>query len=560
TVCTGTETCDTTAHTCSSTGALDCNDSSPCTTDSCDPVTGCSNVLIDADGDGHAPIALGACGDDCDDSQPTVYRGAEELCDGLDNDCDTDVDEIRPTWFVDCDGDGYAGSLVSAMQACDQPSAAATGCGTPTATWTATRPTGTSNTDCADDDPARRPGAMELATCNGIDEDCDGAADNGVTATLTVNRMGTGAGSVASSPTGLACPSTCTRAFLCGTSVSLTPTANLGSTFGGWGGDCTGSGACSVSMSANRVVNATFNATYNLVVNTSGMGGVSLNPSGTSCGAGCTTYASGTPVTLTAMPASGWSFVRWTGGCSGTVPTCNLTMTTNHNVTAQFVQMRTLSVSRTGTGTGTVTSGEGMISCGGTCTAMYPDGTGVSLQATADPGSMFNGWGGACAGFGGTFCNVTMSGNQSVTASFVPACGAPGSSCGSGTPCCSGLYCVSGSCQTCRPDGNSCSTSSECCTGNCFGGICGGSGTVRLTIQFTNQCNARVRVDPIGATCDDFASPCAYSFSPGQFINLTAEGAAFRQWLGGPCAGSTSTVCSFSITSDMTVTTDWWPC
>jgi streptogramin lyase len=76
---------------------------------------------------------------------------------------------------------------------------------------------------------------------------------------------------------------------------------------------------------------------------------------------------------------------------------------------------RILSVALAGAGTGTV-SGSG-ISCPGTCSKSYADGTVVTLTASAGDGSTFTGWsGGGCSGTG--TCSVTMSADQSVTASF----------------------------------------------------------------------------------------------------------------------------------------------
>ena len=45
----------------------------------------------DADGDG-----VTAEDGDCDDTDPAVYPGAEEACDGVDNDCDQEIDEMEP--------------------------------------------------------------------------------------------------------------------------------------------------------------------------------------------------------------------------------------------------------------------------------------------------------------------------------------------------------------------------------------------------------------------------------------------------------------------------------
>ena len=90
-------------------------------------------VLIDGDRDG-SPIGL-----DCDDEDPTVRPGAEEVCDGLDTDCDGSIPEAE----ADADGDG--------VRVCDG--------------------------DCDDGDPDTRPDAPEL--CDGLDNNCDSFLDEG---------------------------------------------------------------------------------------------------------------------------------------------------------------------------------------------------------------------------------------------------------------------------------------------------------------------------------------------------------------------------------------------
>ena len=74
---------------------------------------------------------------------------------------------------------------------------------------------------------------------------------------LTVTKSGTGTGSISSNPGGIACGATCVANFGQASSVTLTATPASGSSFAGWGGACSGSGACVVTMSAAQGVTAT---------------------------------------------------------------------------------------------------------------------------------------------------------------------------------------------------------------------------------------------------------------------------------------------------------------
>jgi hypothetical protein len=82
------------------------------------------------------------------------------------------------------------------------------------------------------------------------------------TFTLTVSKAGTGSGTVTGSPAGITCGTTCSAAFASGTAVTLTATPATGSTFSGWsGGGCSGTGACTVTLSAATTVTASLTDT-----------------------------------------------------------------------------------------------------------------------------------------------------------------------------------------------------------------------------------------------------------------------------------------------------------
>jgi hypothetical protein len=164
---------------------------------------------------------------------------------------------------------------------------------------------------------------------------------------LTVTTVGTGVGTVTSSPAGINCGSDCAESYTIGTEVTLSATAPFGSRFAGWSGACTGSGTCTVTMSETRSVTATFTATTRVVVtvaNTLGSAfesygsSVIRGPGGFSCaqtGDGSrsceTTVDRGTPVTFLAEPDVDDSFESWRSGpCSGSVANgCTFTPTTS---------------------------------------------------------------------------------------------------------------------------------------------------------------------------------------------------------------------------------------
>ena len=137
-----------------------------------------SDSTIDNDLDGYSEIE-----GDCDDTDPDVFPGAEELCNGVDDDCDELVDDEDPgvtdaeTFWADGDGDGY-GDASDSVDACEAPSGYTDDA-----------------TDCDDGDAAVHPAATE--TCNGVDDDCDGLTDDddgGVVGTTTWYRDGDGDG------------------------------------------------------------------------------------------------------------------------------------------------------------------------------------------------------------------------------------------------------------------------------------------------------------------------------------------------------------------------------
>ena len=163
----GNELCDT--------GAVD---------EDCNPATH-GAAAEDQDGDGYWPPATPsgtpccngtACGKDCadipspDNFASDRWPGARETCNGFDDDCNTEIDDVSTLVYVDCDGDGFG----------DNARLGRAGC--PAAVTPAECPTGAAGArwvdvagDCDDSRAATHPGATD--ECNGIDDDCVAPTD-----------------------------------------------------------------------------------------------------------------------------------------------------------------------------------------------------------------------------------------------------------------------------------------------------------------------------------------------------------------------------------------------
>jgi hypothetical protein len=118
---------------------------------------------------------------------------------------------------------------------------------------------------------------------------------------VTVDKAGTGSGTVLSSPIGINCGTDCVGSYAAGQVVTLTATPASGSIFNGWSGSCAGTAPCTITGNTSVRVTATFSRT------TTG------TAAGASLSASPATVQAGKPVTATWSGISGPSATDWIG-------------------------------------------------------------------------------------------------------------------------------------------------------------------------------------------------------------------------------------------------------
>jgi len=156
----GVEVCNSLDDDCN--GLIDINDPG---------LSGAGIWFADLDGDGYGDPnnSIFECSQlpgylpnnqDCDDNDPNINPDAIEICNGVDDNCDGQIDDMDPSviltvWYLDVDGDGY-GDPENSQAECFQPFGFVD-----------------NDLDCDDLNPDVNPAATEIPN-NDIDENCDG--------------------------------------------------------------------------------------------------------------------------------------------------------------------------------------------------------------------------------------------------------------------------------------------------------------------------------------------------------------------------------------------------
>lgn len=188
------------------------------------------------------------------------------------------------------------------------------------------------------------------------------------------------------------------------THVTLTAEPAAGWYFAGWMGDAGGlANPLTLTINDDQTIDARFEplgiVEYTLATDVEGQGEVSLSAPGP--------YVSGSQVTLTATPATGWRFAEWAGDASGTDNPLTVTMTSDKSITAHFERI-TYALTVNVEGQGAVTR---------SVAGPYPVGTAVRLTAGPTAGWRFVEWSGDASGTDNPF-TIIMDDSKAVTAHF----------------------------------------------------------------------------------------------------------------------------------------------
>jgi uncharacterized repeat protein (TIGR01451 family) len=359
--------------------------------------------------------------------------------------------------------------------------------------------------------------------------------------TLTLSK--TGNGSVSSIPAAISCGTGCSNAsatFLQGSQVLLTPTPTAGATFLGWtGGGCTGTGSCTITLSANTTVTAAFSLVNGGTCATSGDCGSGFCTDGvccnTACGGGSASdcQACNLPGNVgTCTPVAANTVCRASTGacdaaevCNGSAVACPADVTAPNGTSCNDGNACT----QTDTCQAGACTGSSSVTCAaadqchaaGTCNTS----TGVCSNPAKADGAACND-GNACTQ--ADTCQAgSCNGSSPVTCAAADQCHTAGA-CNPGTGVCSNPAKADGS--ACN-DGNACTTVDTCQLGTC-------AGAAPVLCAAADQCHVAGLCDPTSGVC---SSPAA---ADGTMCN---DGNACTQTdtcVTGACAGGNPVVCA----------------
>lgn len=376
--------------------------------------------------------------------------------------------------------------------------------------------------------------------------------------------------------------------YLQGSTVSITATNAPGYAFQSWTGTGTGSytgtaNPASITTGSNIVEAATFDQCFTLSLssNPSGTGTESASPA-SSGGCPSGNYISGTSVSVSAVPASGYTFNSWSGSgttsYSGTANPAPITIYSNIAQTANYAPCYTLSLNANPSGSGTESASP--TSSGGCPTGSYIYGTQVTITGTAGSGYAFQSWtGSGTISYSGTAdpATVTVESDIVETANYAVCYSLTLSQSGSGTGTESASPTSSGGCPSgsyTYISGTDVSISASASAGDVFQ-----SWTGTGTGSYTGTANpATITVDSnIAETANyaacyqlsfytsgsgtESASPTSsggcpsgsYTYVPGTDASITASPSAgwfFNSWSGSGTTSYTGTANPAPITVD----------